>query len=111
MYEEFRKKLLEAKNVLEKEIKDLETPPNFGDVPGPEDDTDEEVAAINQEAIAHSLKEKLANIESALVKIDKGTYGVCELCGSAIDHSLLLTTPDMRWCLLCNQKSHKHEHR
>lgn len=99
-----KRRLLDERTHLEHQVRELETPPDYGDVPGPEDDADENVAALNQEATAKVLREKLANIESALVKMEKGTYGTCEMCGRAIDEEMLSLIPDARHCRECNKK-------
>jgi DnaK suppressor protein len=104
-----KKRMKEEQAHLEQQVRELEAPPDFGDVPGPEDDTDEDVAALNQEATAHALREKLANIESALLKMEKGTYGVCEVCGGEIDEHVLVMVPDARRCQSCNQKMHTRQ--
>lgn len=107
--EMLKKRLDEERSHLEQQVRELETPPDFGDVPGSEDDADESVAALNQEAEARALKEKLGNIESALLKMEKGTYGVCESCGGEIDERVLTVVPDARRCQACNQKMHQHQ--
>ena len=107
--EMLRKRLNEERAHLEQQVRELETPPDFGDVPGPEDDADENVVALNQEASARALKEKLGNIEGALLKMEKGTYGICEACGGQIDERVLVVVPDARRCQSCNQKMHAHQ--
>jgi len=107
--EMLKKRLVEERAHLEQQVRELETPPDFGNVPGIEDDTDEDVAALNQEASAHALREKLGNIESALLKMEKGTYGICETCGGEIDEHVLMVVPDARRCQACNQKIHEQK--
>ncbi len=104
-----KKRLVEERTHLEQQVGELEAPPDFDDAPGSEDDVDENVAALNQEAEARVLKEKLGNIEGALLKIEKGTYGVCEMCGGEIDERVLVVVPDARRCQSCNQKMHQHQ--
>ena len=45
------------------------------------------------------LKNDLAEIEKALLKIKKGTYGKCEKCGKAIDMRRLEAKPSAIYCL------------
>ena len=45
------------------------------------------------------LKRDLAEIESALKKIKKGTYGKCEKCGKPIDIRRLEVKPSGIYCL------------
>ena len=46
----------------------------------------------------------LQAIEEALVRIDKGTYGVCRDCGEPIAHARLEAIPWTRVCKTCKEK-------
>jgi DnaK suppressor protein len=60
-----------------------------------------------------SLEKVLANslrdIESALDRLAKGTYGTCKYCGNQIDERRLLARPASSACVTCkeNFKSQK----
>jgi DnaK suppressor protein len=43
----------------------------------------------------------LDEVESALARLDDGTYGHCAECGSAIDDSRLAAAPTARTCANC----------
>jgi len=51
--------------------------------------------------IEHSLELRLKNINSALEKISKGKYGVCETCGSKIEAARLKAYPEVKNCSKC----------
>jgi DnaK suppressor protein len=51
------------------------------------------------EALSNSLRESLEEVERALVKLDDGTYGVCEVCGEAIAPARLEAMPAARYCI------------
>ena len=53
------------------------------------------------------LKKDLKEIEAALLKIKKGTYGVCERCGKAIDAARLEVKPASIYCLKCGNELEK----
>ncbi len=53
------------------------------------------------EALAGSLREALDEVEHALVKLDQGTYGVCERCGKPINPARLEAMPAARLCIDC----------
>lgn len=38
------------------------------------------------------------DVEKALGRLDDGTYGTCELCGSPIPEDVLATAPATRTC-------------
>ena len=46
----------------------------------------------------------LQAIEEALVRMDKGTYGICRDCGDPIAAARLLAIPWTRVCIGCKQK-------
>jgi DnaK suppressor protein len=46
----------------------------------------------------------LGNVESALLKIEKGEYGICENCGKEISPSILEISAESRFCQECNLK-------
>jgi RNA polymerase-binding transcription factor DksA len=53
------------------------------------------------------LRSDLKEIESALSKIKKGTYGVCDRCGKSIDIKRLEVKPQALYCLKCESEIEK----
>jgi DnaK suppressor protein len=53
-------------------------------------------AALVDQAAAH-----LADIDLALARLDDGSYGVCESCGSRIAVERLTARPVARTCISC----------
>lgn len=53
------------------------------------------------EALAGSLREALTDVEAALVKLDNGTFGVCERCGQQISADRLEAKSAARLCMEC----------
>ncbi len=49
----------------------------------------------------------LGMVERALRRIEQGTYGVCEQCGSAIDRARLKTLPYVTLCVQCKARQEK----
>ena len=56
------------------------------------------------EALAGNLRDSLIDVEAALVKLDSGTFGVCEGCGQAINPARLEAKPAARLCMECASK-------
>jgi DnaK suppressor protein len=46
-------------------------------------------------------------IESALRRIEKGTFGHCESCGKKIAEARIKAIPWVRYCIECQNKSEK----
>lgn len=55
-------------------------------------------------ALEKRLQSLLAEVDRALQKMDAGTYGMCDLCNSAIDPARLEALPQAIFCLSCRQK-------
>lgn len=52
----------------------------------------------------------IRKIQSALQRIDDGTYGVCEECGDDISIARLKARPVTRLCINCKSKQEEDEH-
>ena len=53
------------------------------------------------DALVGSLRDTLNEIESALEKLDAGSYGLCEVCGGPIGEARLEAMPAARLCISC----------
>ena len=51
------------------------------------------------DALVGSLRDTLSDIDEALSKLDKGTYGICEECGRPIGEARLEAMPTARLCI------------
>jgi RNA polymerase-binding protein DksA len=52
-------------------------------------------------------RDKLAQIDRALARIDDGTYGVCESCGNPVGKMRLMAFPRATLCLTCKQREER----
>jgi len=66
------------------------------------DGTTEAVERINQTSAARSLASMLAEVERALEKLDEGSYGRCDRCGTAIAVERLRARPWSVMCVACS---------
>lgn len=53
------------------------------------------------DSLSDVTRRHLVDIERALLKLDDGTYGVCERCGERIDEARLDARPAARTCITC----------
>lgn len=53
--------------------------------------------------IVNQLEKQLGEVQAALDRIEKGTYGICETCGQPIEEDRLLANPSARVSI-----KHKH---
>lgn len=115
LVEELKEKLEAEKKSIQKELESFATEdpklkhnfntkyPNNPD--GDKDDEADEVQEYdNKLSVEYSLELKLKDVDGALEKIEKGTYGVCENCGKEISEERLLACPEAKMCLSCNKK-------
>lgn len=58
-------------------------------------------------ALEQRIREQLAEVEHALEKIQKGTYGLCDVCGQPIDPARLEALPQASLCLKCKAQQTK----
>lgn len=57
--------------------------------------------------LEQQLRSDLKEIEKALDKVKKGTYGICERCGKAIDAARLEVKPAAIYCMKCEGELEK----
>ena len=56
------------------------------------------LSALHSSADA-SLSHLLSEVDAALARLDKGTYGICETCHDPVERERLLNDPLVRFCL------------
>lgn len=112
--EQIKLKLFEDKTRLEKELSRFATKdkivkddfdtrfPEFGR--NEEDNAQEVTSYTDNLSIEHSLELKLKDVNDALEKIKKGTYGTCEKCSQKIKDARLEILPTARLCMDCYKK-------
>jgi len=68
---------------------------------------DDATAAFEQAkelALRQNLARTLRQVERALHRFERGTYGICEECGQVIDPARLKVLPYATLCLNCKQR-------
>lgn len=51
-----------------------------------------------------ALREAVADIDAALMRIERGTYGICEDCGDRIPVGRLEARPQAARCIACQSR-------
>ncbi len=111
---EMEQALLSMKQKLEAELrvfarKNVRSPqgfdaefPDYGDK---DDENAAEVATFTDNlALEHTLENALEDVNSALARIAKGTYGYCRYCNKEIDERRLRARPESSSCVNCKKK-------
>jgi RNA polymerase-binding transcription factor DksA len=85
---------------LSDQIEELEARTTAPDTDASFSDTAQVTAEIDeQRSLTSELRELLDDVERALVRLDEGTYGSCEVCGVEIGDERLAEVPATRFCI------------
>lgn len=112
--EQLKQKLLSEKKRLEEDLlkftKKSATPGEYDtkweDYGDDEDENAAEVAAYTDSlGLEHTFESELSDIDLALQRIEKGTFGLCTKCGKEIDLKRLLVRPQSALCTTCMEKN------
>lgn len=100
-----RRQLEERREATRERVAALARPPELGASQGfgkrIGDGTIEAISRLSEIGVGRSLEDGLARTERALVKLDEGTYGTCDVCGAQIAPARLQARPDSVHCLAC----------
>ena len=105
-----RGELLRQRDHLREEVESQGADPDSDDVTFVDDmgfadrshSTEERSRLIS---VVRALRSNLLDVERALEKMDAGTYGVCERCGTRISRDRLEALPWAVLCIDCKQKA------
>ena len=97
--EEERTALLGAHARLEQDLRSSRT---SEDTAGPDFAADQEEEEIEAK-IVESEERLLEKINHALVRIEEGTYGICESCEAPIAEARLEAKPSVSLCIDCQE--------
>lgn len=108
---EFKRRLKERYQQLRQEIREelLRTDEEqYIELAGRVHDPEEEAVAdllvdLNLSEISRHIQE-IREIDDALIRIAKGTYGICEDCEGPISVSRLQANPTAKRCLACQSR-------
>ncbi|HEX9441940.1 MAG TPA: TraR/DksA C4-type zinc finger protein [Roseiflexaceae bacterium] len=68
------------------------------------DDASELFTRERNIALRNNAQDLLAHVESALRRLDEGTYGICARCGKAIATERLDALPYAIYCITCQSE-------
>jgi DnaK suppressor protein len=103
-----REKLTEERDTVRKELIDLGASPD-GSMAVDLDEGFADAAQSTSErskivSMVEGLQERLKNVEAALTRIEKGSYGQCVRCGQEINPERLEAIPSASLCIDCAQR-------
>lgn len=69
-----------------------------------DDEATESMELEKRLALEKRLQSLIAEVDRALLKLDAGTYGICDICNTAIDPARMEALPQAILCMSCRQK-------
>ena len=66
------------------------------------DQASDQEAAQLLEDLTERERAEVAEIDAALARIERGTYGTCPSCGGPVERRRLEAIPEARLCLACS---------
>ena len=105
--------LIKLRKVREERISSLKLqdpfsdPDRLNDNAASDTEAKEESSHERMEALEKVLKSNLEEINLALERIKKRTYGKCQNCGQLIDTDRLAIKPTALYCVTCERKKEK----
>jgi DnaK suppressor protein len=64
----------------------------------------------NSEMMMKERKRSLIQeLQGAIMRIDRGVFGICEVCEGRISERRLLAIPTSRYCMACREKEGNHK--
>ncbi len=105
---EERSRLEEEREIVRASSKDLEGSMPEDSEGGEEDTADLAAAIMDKEmdlSIEEELEDQLDSIDHALVKMEEGTYGICDISGDPIPESRLKLIPWAALTVQCQEMS------
>lgn len=81
--------------------------PQYGDKP---DENVQEISDYSTNVATEKVFEKsLEDVDKALERIEKGTYGICKYCGNPIGEKRLIARPTASSCIKCKTELQENE--
>src|SRR3989338_4261215 len=109
--EQLKQKLHDEEQRLIGELSDAKSPSDdegeskFQQYGSKEDENAAEVATFTTTvSVNSSLEKMLADVRSALKRIEDGAYGMCKYCKQPIPEKRLLIRPESSSCISCKEK-------
>ena len=103
-YEEVRNHLLEMLEELDDRLTRITDDFKHTHIPLEKDSSEAAIQSENDEVIdylGNAARMERDRVREAIARIDKGEYGICELCGEDIKKERLAAVPYTSMCIKC----------
>jgi DnaK suppressor protein len=112
--EKLRRVLKQGREALYERVKSSRRDSNLEALSTPGDAMDVAKSLADAEinaSIIERAEEQLAQIDSALARLDDGRYGICLECGEEISIERLQAIPSAIYCVACKDARQSPRHR
>jgi len=109
-YEEVRGTLIAILEELNLRLVRITNNVKHSDVPLEKDFAEQATQNENNEVmdyLGNSARTEIAMIKQAIVRIDNGQYGICQVCGEPIGKERLEALPYSSMCIKCASKAER----
>lgn len=103
-----RKHLIDELELLQANVRPVEERREGSSFGKREEEATETAELEKRLALEKRVSELLAEVDRALLKVDEGTYGSCDVCGQSIDPARLEALPQANLCLSCKSQQPKN---
>lgn len=103
----YRKKLLEMKEKIVRKLSQFYNESKEVETDIAQDMVDKAESSYTKEfllSLSDAERQQLALIDEALRRLEKGEFGVCQMCGKPIGKKRLAALPGTPYCIHCQQK-------
>ncbi len=107
-YQEIRERLVSRRNEISQRLARITQDVRHTREPLNADFAEQAVQRENDEVLAaldDSIRNELQQIQVTLARLDRGEYGVCEICGGQIAIKRLMALPYASRCVKCAAQS------
>ena len=105
-----QKSLLDSRNSLLERIVSFQEEIHKFELANPDSDDLAQVYTLRQQNLSYinEAEDKLKRIESALKRIEQGTFGKCQRCGKEIPPERLELIPYVETCVSCQERREQY---
>ena len=100
-----QKRLLEELEQLQTNVASIEVRREGSPFGKREEEATESFELEKRLALEKQIRDQLVEVEHALHKFEKETYGLCDSCGKSIDPARLEVLPQASLCMDCKAKN------
>ena len=110
LLEDERSRLLHQADELQAEADALATEREQGDTQFDEESGEGDTLSVERErdlALSEKARQAVLDIDRALMRMDAGAYGICDMCGDRIPVARLEALPYAELCVKCKSRGER----